>query len=252
MNSVASDFDVIILGAGASGMMCALEAGKRGRSVALLDHGVQVGSKILISGGGRCNFTNLGVSAKNYVSQNPHCCKSALSRYGCGEILALVKESGLPYEERKWGQLFFKCSAREFVEYLRSQCKEAGVQIFLQTAIMAIVRKPEGAFKVQTSTGTFSGGSLVVATGGLSIPRTGATGFGYEIARQFGHTVITAAPALDGFVFSEADVGRFGGFAGLSLDAQISCGVVSFREALLFTHTGLSGPVSLQASLHWN
>ncbi len=250
MNSPAHDFDVIIIGAGASGMMCALEAAKRGRRVALLDHGHQLGAKILISGGGRCNFTNLGASSKNYVSQNPHFCKSALSRYGSAEILELVKESGLPYEERKWGQLFFKCSAREFVEFLRVKCEEAGVLIFLQTSITGVTH--EGRFEVRTSKGVFAGEALVVATGGLSIPKVGASGFGYELARQFGHTLVKTAPALDGFVFSEGDVSRFGGFAGLSLEVQISCGGVSFTEALLFTHTGLSGPVSLQASLHWS
>ena len=252
MNAQSKTFDVVILGAGGAGMMCAIEAGNRGRSVALIDHGKQVGSKILISGGGRCNFTNRNVSTKNYVSQNSHFAKSAFSRFPSDQFIRRIEDSGLPFEERKWGQLFFQRSARDFIEFLRNQCIDAGAEIFLQTEIIRVERNSDQPFEVQTSNGVFYAQSLVVATGGLSLPKVGATGIGYKIAKYFNHSITETAPALDGFVLSEEDAHRYGGFAGISLDTKITCGDISFTEALLFTHAGLSGPVSLQASLHWH
>ncbi|MBI3542688.1 MAG: NAD(P)/FAD-dependent oxidoreductase [Deltaproteobacteria bacterium] len=243
-------FDVVILGAGGAGMMCAMTAGNRGRSVALLDHAEKVGGKIIISGGGRCNFTNVEAGPKNYVSRNEHFAKSALSRYTPADFIALVEKHGIAYHERKHRQLFCDVSARLIIDMLVRECKEAGAEMFLKHAIKG-VRRADGGFVVETDHGEFASGSLVVALGGLSIPKIGATGFGYELARQFGLRLVETAPALDGFVFSESDRQKLSGFEGIAIDASMSCNGISFRENLLFTHAGLSGPVSLQASLHW-
>jgi predicted Rossmann fold flavoprotein len=247
--------DVVILGAGGAGLMCAMQAGGRGRSVLVLDHASKVGGKILISGGGRCNFTNLGASPANYVSSNPHFCKSALSRYPSSKFIELVDRHGIDYHEKKLGQLFCDTSAKEIVKLLTTECEWAGVEIALSTQIEKIERLEESAlpnrFLVTTSRGAFQCESLVVATGGLSIPKIGATGIGYNIAEQFGLKLVERAAALDGFVFTDEDTASFRELAGLSVDVIIETGGKSFRENILFTHAGLSGPAALQASLHW-
>ena len=252
--AILTDFDVIILGAGGAGMMCAIHAGRRGRRVLLLDHSKQLGGKILISGGGRCNFTNLGASPANYVSQNPHFCKSALSRYTPENFIQMVQEHGISYHEKKLGQLFCDHSAREIVALLKAECDRAGARIELGSEIKSVSRlSEEGAFRfrVESSTGAYRCESLVVATGGLSIPKIGATGLGYEIARQFGLKRVETAPALDGFTFADAETRSLRELSGLSVDCVMTCNEVSFRENLLFTHSGLSGPAALQTSLHW-
>ncbi len=249
-------YDVIILGAGGAGMMCAIHAGKRGRTVLVLDHSSKLGGKILISGGGRCNFTNTGASPTNYVSKNPHFCKSALSRYTPADFIRMVEEHQIPYHEKKLGQQFCDESAQNIVNILKSECEDAGAEIILNCKIQK-VSKQETGFQILSSLGEFSCTSLVVATGGLSIPKIGATGFGYEIATQFGINLIETAAALDGFTLNKKDAGNFGDLAGLSFDSIITCKKnqreeISFRESTLITHAGLSGPATLQASLHWN
>ena len=243
-------FDVVVIGAGGAGMMCAREAAKRGRKVALLDHASKVGAKILISGGGRCNFTNLGAGPENYVSQNPHFYKSALSRFTPADFIDLVKEYRIPYHEKKLGQLFCDRSAKDIVDMLVTECEKAGAQFILGCKCEK-VRKSE-RFELQTSLGDFSCDSLVIATGGLSIPKVGATDFGYRIARQFGLNMVYPSPALDGFRFNQKDLKRFGDLTGVSVDALVTCNKASFRENILFTHAGLSGPAALQASLYWD
>ena len=245
-----NSFDVVILGAGGAGMMCAIEAGRRGRRVALLDHGAKAGGKIIISGGGRCNFTNRTASSKEFVSKNEHFAKSALTRFTSGDFIRRVEEHGIAYHERKHGQLFCDVSAREIVEMLVKDCEGVGARFFLNHRIVSASKAGDG-FLIETDQGIFKAPALVIATGGLSIPKIGATGLGLELARQFGLGLVETAPALDGFVFSEADRGRLEGFAGIALDARMTCNGVSFRENLLFTHAGFSGPAALQASLHW-
>ncbi|MBU6376095.1 MAG: NAD(P)/FAD-dependent oxidoreductase [Bdellovibrionales bacterium] len=242
--------DVVILGAGGAGLMCSIEASKRGRQVIALDHAKRLGGKILISGGGRCNFTNLGASPANYKSQNPHFCKSALSRYPSQRFIDLVEKYGIAYHEKKLGQLFCDHSAQSIVDLLEAECQEAGAEIWLDTKIEGL-EKTESGFRVTSSRGALECQSVVVATGGLSIPKIGATGLGYELAQKFGHRLIERAPALDGFTLGSEDTTRFGGLSGTSFDSLITTNGVSFRENILFTHAGLSGPASLQASLHW-
>lgn len=247
-------FDVVILGAGGAGLMCAIHAGHRGRSVLLVDHAKKLGGKILISGGGRCNFTNLGASPANYVSRNPHFCKSALSRYRPEDFLERVRAHNIPFHEKKLGQQFCDRSAQDIVSLLKSDCDEAGAQIELDCKIERIA-KIEGdgpRFRVKTSRGVLECYSLVVATGGLSIPKIGATGFGYELARQFDLGLVDRVAALDGFTFADAEMRSLAEISGVSIDCVISVNGKSFRENILFTHSGLSGPAALQASLHWN
>ncbi len=242
-------WDVIIIGAGGAGMMAAIEAGMRGRRVVLLDHTAKIGAKILISGGGRCNFTNTSISADRYVSQNPDFCRSALARYTSDDFISLVEKHNVRYHEKKLGQLFCDVSARQILEILVEECKEAGVVFHNETKISS-VSKEGNDFLLVTSRGDYQSPSLVIATGGLSIPKIGATGFGYDIAKQFGLKIIPPSPALDGFVFDEGQ--RLSQLAGVSLDTVVTCNNVSFRENILFTHSGLSGPAALQASLYWN
>ena len=237
-------------------MMCAAEAAKRGRSVLILDHAKKVGGKILISGGGRCNFTNLGATSKNYVSENPHFAKSAFSRFSPGDFIQLVQNHRIAFHEKKLGQLFCDESAQNIVNLLVTEATRAGVKFLLNCKIEKVVKteNPENpnGFHVQTNQGEFSCENLVIATGGLSIPKIGATGIGYDIAHQFGLRVTPLAPALDGFDFADTEVQNFRELAGISSDVLITCNGVSFRENILFTHSGLSGPAALQASLHWN
>ncbi len=233
-------------------MMCAIQAGRRGRRVLLLDHSKKIGGKILISGGGRCNFTNTGASPVNYVSRNPHFCKSALSRFTSEDFVELVRSHGIPFHEKKLGQLFCDGSAQAIVDLLREECARAGAEFLLDTRVERIERRDEGGYRVGSSAGPLECESLVIATGGLSIPKIGATGFGYEVARQFGLKLVETVPALDGFVFADAETRSLRELAGVSVDCIIECNGVAFRENILFTHSGLSGPAALQASLHWS
>ncbi len=242
-------FDVIVIGAGGAGLFCAKEAGQRGRNVLVLDHNPKAGSKILISGGGRCNFTNQNAGPENYLSQNPHFCKSALSRFTSSDFLDLVKKHQIPFREKKLGQLFCDLSAQDIVDLLLKECEIGKVQVNLGVKVLSVEKA--GLFKVWTSENLYVSHSLVVATGGLSIPKLGATDFGYELAKQFEIGVVPTRPALDGFRFSKEDEKRFGDLTGLSVDCTASCGGKDFRENVLFTHAGLSGPAALQASLYW-
>lgn len=230
--------------------MCALQAAKRGRRVLALDHAPKIGKKILISGGGRCNFTNLHAGPANFVSRNPHFCKSALARFTPNDFVQMVKEHDIPFHEKKLGQLFCDRSARDIVAMLVQDCERAGVTFRLDCLVQAVT-KPD-RFLLDTSRGSFSSESLVIATGGPSVPDTGATDFGYGIARQFGLTLVEPEPALVGLTWNESDLRLFGDLAGVSAETIVTCRQASFRENILFTHRGLSGPAILQASLYWN
>jgi predicted Rossmann fold flavoprotein len=244
--------DAIILGAGGAGLMCAIHAGRRGKRVLVLDHAAKLGGKILISGGGRCNFTNLGAGPGNYVSQNPHFVKSALSRFRPADFIAMVEAHGIAYHEKKLGQLFCDESARDIVAILEREARDAGAEIRLGTKVLAVSREPsDGDFTVTTEHEMIRARSLVVATGGLSIPKIGATGLGYDLAKQFGLRLVPRAAALDGFTFAESDAVRFRELSGISVDCSVETRGVCFRENILFTHSGMSGPAALQASLHW-
>lgn len=247
----SGDFDVIIIGAGAAGLMCAAEAGKRGRRVLALDHADKLGEKIRISGGGRCNFTNLHTQPSAFISRNPHFCKSALSRYTPHDFIALVERHGIGWHEKTLGQLFCDESARGIVNMLLKETAAAGVVIRLNTKITA-VRALEDGFAVETGGGVFTAEKLVVATGGPSIPKIGASGFGYRIAQQFGLNVIPPRAALVPLTFDDTQLALMKPLSGVSVDpAVVSCDGASFREAALFTHRGLSGPAILQISSYW-
>jgi len=280
-------YDVVVLGAGAAGMMCAFEAGRRGRRVLLLEHGERVGQKILISGGGRCNFTNLHARAENFLSENPHFAKSALARFTPKDFVALVEKHGIKYHEKTLGQLFCDDSAKQIVTMLEKECAAAGVETRVGVSVAAVRRSHvsearHGApgfiadaaerFVVETSAGSFACASVVVATGGLSIPKMGATGFGYEVAREFGHAVIEPRAGLVPLMFSVGDREQWCDLAGLSTEVVGSAvgdagregkkriprsvkedrSKVKFREKLLMTHRGLSGPAVLQVSSYWS
>jgi len=246
--------DVVILGAGAAGMMCAIEAGKRGRRVVLLDHAERVGKKILISGGGRCNFTNIHTRPENFLSENPHFAKSALARFTPTDIIAMVEKHGIRYHEKTLGQLFCDRSAHDIVSMLERECADAGVRIIVSAKVISVSRKER--FEVQTLNEVFESESLVVATGGLSIPKMGATGFGYTLAEQFGLRIIECRAGLVPLTFSPEDRERWCDLAGVSAEVIAIAGVRprqgSFREKMLVTHRGLSGPAILQASSYWH
>ena len=259
--SVAMEmYDVVVLGAGAAGMMCAFAAGRRGRRVLLVDHAERVGKKILISGGGRCNFTNIGTKAENFLSGNPHFAKSALARFTPKDFIALVEKHGIRYHEKTLGQLFCDGSAQQIVGMLEKECAEAGVVTRCGVSV-AGVRQDATGFVVATSLGEFGCAAVVVATGGLSIPKMGATGLGYELARQFGHELVETRPGLVPLMFGAEDRERWCDLAGVS--AEVVGGVGNgaaakggkrgpvFREKLLVTHRGLSGPAMLQVSSYW-
>ena len=246
---VLYDFDAVVLGAGAAGLMCAIEAGKRGLRVAVLDHADRVGKKILISGGGRCNFTNLHCKPENFLSANPHFAKSALARYTPADFIALVKKHGIPYHEKTLGQLFCDRPANEIVAMLLAECAAARVEVFPNTRVRKVARGDR--FLLATEGTEFRAPKLVVATGGLSIPKMGATSLGYEIARQFGICIQECRPALVPLLLDEADSKSWCDLAGVSAEVIATAGRTSFREKLLITHRGLSGPAVLQVSSYW-
>lgn len=243
------DYDVIIIGAGAAGLMCAIEAGKRGRSVLILERNERIGEKIRISGGGRCNFTNLNADNASYLSQNPHFCKSALARFTTANFIALVEKHKIAYHEKMLGQLFCDRSAQQVIDMLKRECDEVGVCIRAGCEVKEVSRAE--TFTVSTNLGAHTSRSLVIATGGLSVPQLGATNFAFAIARQFGLKVTKLRPGLVPLTFQPKDIRFFSSLAGVSIDALVSCDDVSFRENVLFTHRGLSGPAVLQISSYW-
>jgi predicted Rossmann fold flavoprotein len=241
----------VIIGAGAAGLMCALTAAARGRQVLLIDHSNKAGKKILMSGGGRCNFTNMYTDPANFFSQNPHFCKSALARYTAWDFIAMVSKHGVPYHEKKLGQLFCDNKSKDILEMLLEECRQAGVDLHLNTSVQRI-EKTEDGYLLSTGLGPIASPSLVVATGGLSIPTLGATGFGYEIARQFGHNVLATRAGLVPFIITDQLKDLCAELSGTSVACLVSCNDQSFRENILFTHRGLSGPAILQISSFWH
>jgi predicted Rossmann fold flavoprotein len=244
-------FDVLIIGASASGLMCAIEAGKRGRKVIVLDHAAKAGKKIRISGGGRCNFTNYDVSAEHYLSQNKHFCKSALSRYQYYDFLTLLADYKIPWHERDHGQLFCDRSANDIVQMLLSECKKYPVTIQLGAHINSVENHSVDDFQINASTGHYQAKSLVIATGGLSVSKMGASDFGLRLAKQFALNVISTRPGLVPLTYNVKDSKRYKQLAGIALEAEISYGEQRFKENLLFTHKGISGPAVLQISSYW-
>jgi predicted Rossmann fold flavoprotein len=242
-------FDALILGAGAAGLLCAAEAGKRGRRVAVLERADRIGKKILISGGGRCNFTNIHCRPENFLSANEHFAKSALARYAPSDFIALVEKHRIPYHEKTLGQLFCDRSAQDITNMLEAECRSAGVQISLNAKIQGVQHTTE--FKVRTESTEFCAPVLVVATGGLSIPKIGATGQGYDLARQFGLKIVKTRPALVPLVLAKKVQSLYCDLAGVSAAVVVATGRQSFREHMLFTHRGLSGPAILQISSYW-
>jgi predicted Rossmann fold flavoprotein len=241
--------DVVIIGAGAAGMMCAIEAGNRGRRVLLVEHAEKLGEKIRISGGGRCNFTNIGTQPEHFLSANPDFCRSALARYAPRDFIALVEKHGIAWHEKKLGQLFCDGSAQQIIDMLKAECGSAGVQWCMPAKVSSVEKRER--FLVATDRGPFECQSLVIASGGLSIPQIGASPFGYRIAEQFGLNVTELRPALVGLTFAPETLAQFGDLSGISMDAVVSCNGASFRENLLVTHRGLSGPAILQISSYW-
>lgn len=248
MNSIGTD--VLIIGAGAAGLMCAIEAGKRGRRVIVIDHARKPAEKIRISGGGRCNFTNLYASPEYFLSQNAHYCVSALSRYTAQDFISLVEQYRIAYHEKTQGQLFCDGSSQEIINMLLEECKRAKAEIRLQTTVEK-VNKPDARFRVTTNAGEFVCESLVVASGGLSIPKMSASGLGYWIARQFDLNIVPTQPALVPFTLTETQLKQWHPLSGVGLEAEVQCGKQCFRGGFLFTHRGLSGPAVLQISSYW-
>jgi predicted Rossmann fold flavoprotein len=247
---MAHNYDALILGAGAAGLMCAIEAGKRGRRVAVLERAARAGKKILISGGGRCNFTNLHCRPENFISGNPHFAKSALARYTPADFISLVESHSIPYHEKTLGQLFCDHAARDITDMLEAECRAAKVDLILNTAIQEVSHAAE--FIVHAADAEFSAPVLVVATGGLTIPKMGATDFGYQVARQFGIKIRETRPALTPLLFESTDRSTYCDLAGVSTEVIASTDHHAFREAMLITHLGLSGPAILQVSSYWN
>jgi predicted Rossmann fold flavoprotein len=246
---LAHKFDVLIIGAGAAGLHCAMEAGKRGRRVAVLEHAERIGKKILISGGGRCNFTNMHCRPENFISANPHFAKSALARYTPGDFIALVEKHRIPYHEKTLGQLFCDRAAQDITNMLEAECTAAGVQIFVNTRVREVGRT--GEFTVKTDAAEFHAPALVIATGGLSIPKMGATSFGYDVARQFGLKIVRTMPGLVPLIFGAKERKEYCDLAGVSAEVVAAASGPAFREKMLITHRGLSGPAILQISSYW-
>jgi len=245
-------WDVIVIGGGAAGLFCAIEAGKRGRKVLVLEHSERVGKKIAISGGGRCNFTNIHTSSENFLSSNPHFCKSALARYSPSDFISLVEKHGIQYHEKKLGQLFCDGSSQQIIDLLLGECNAANVEILLECQVTGLQK--EASFRVETNQGTFTSSSLVIATGGLSIAPLGATDFGYRVARQFGLQIQAPRPGLVPLTLTSQMQKQLSRLSGISIDALVSCcgqGSPEFRENILITHRGLSGPAILQISSYW-
>ena len=242
--------DVIIIGAGAAGLMCTIEAGKRGRSVLVLDHNKKIGEKIRISGGGRCNFTNRNANPLNFISQNPHFCKSALARYIATDFISLIEKHGIKYHEKDHGQLFCDGSAEQIIQMLLEECRKVNVEI--QTGVSISKIEKQNSFILTTDNSQFVTSSLVIATGGLSIPKMGATNYGLKIAEQFDIKIISPKPGLVPLTFHSKDFDGFKDLSGISIDAEVRCGKIIFRENMLLTHRGLSGPAILQISSYWN
>ena len=243
--------DVVIIGAGAAGLMCAFTAAARGRKVMVIDHANKPGKKILMSGGGRCNFTNMYTEPANFLSQNPHFCKSALARYTQWDFIEMVARHGVPYHEKKLGQLFCDNKSSDILEMLLEECRQAGASLHMDTSVQHIERLETG-YSLQTTLGTVQCESLVIATGGLSIPTLGATGFGYQIGKQFGHNVLPTRAGLVPLTITDQLKELCVELSGTSVDCLVSCNDVSFRENILFTHRGLSGPAILQISSFWH
>jgi len=241
--------DVIVIGAGASGLLCAIEAAKKGRSVLVLDRAAKVCSKLRMSGGGRCNFTNRSVGHENYVSDNPHFCKSALARFTPGDFVSLIEKYSIPFIEKEQGRLFCKKSSMDIVKMLLGEVEKAGVEIQLNCGVLQI--RKNGLFKTGTRRGIFLSESVVLATGGLSYPELGASDIGHRIAREFGIAVTSLRPALVPLVLNKKERPFFSELSGISFDARVSCNKKTFKGNILFTHKGLSGPAVLQISLYW-
>ena len=242
--------DVLIIGGGAAGLMCALAAGQRGRRVILVEHAERCGKKILMSGGGRCNFTNTGTTPAQYLSANPHFCKSALARYTPADFVEMVERHGISYHEKELGQLFCDESSKQIVRMLLDECEWAGVRIETGCSVESVAMD-EAGFDIRTSRGAYRTASLVVASGGLSIPRMGATGFGYQLAAQFGHDVLPTRAGLVPLTLSGTHLERLADLSGLSMPIEARIGKTAFRNAMLITHRGLSGPAILQISSYW-
>ncbi|AWV07471.1 BaiN/RdsA family NAD(P)/FAD-dependent oxidoreductase [Marilutibacter maris] len=252
MSARAHDhYDLLIVGGGAAGLMCALTAGGRGRRVAVVEHANRVGKKILMSGGGRCNFTNTGTTPANYLSANPHYCKSALARYTPWHFIEMVDRHRIAWHEKELGQLFCDVSSKLIVKMLVDECEAVGVRILTSCAVERIGLDDDGRYRLATSQGVLRAPRLVVACGGLSIPSMGATGFGYELARQFGHEVLPTRAGLVPLTLSGKHLERMHGLSGLSLPVTASCNGQSFSNAMLVTHRGISGPAILQISSYW-
>ena len=257
------DCDVLVIGGGAAGLMCAIAAGRRGRRVRLLEHANRCGKKILMSGGGRCNFTNTGTTPANFLSANPHFCKSALARYTPADFIAMVEAHGIAYHEKELGQLFCDGSSKQIVAMLLEECRSAGVRIDAAAAVADVATREDGGFRVvvvpsreggsrgEGIAASIAAASLVVATGGLSIPSLGASAFGYDLARRFGHTVRPLRAGLVPLTLSGKHLDQYADLAGVSLHASARCGKARFDNAVLFTHRGLSGPAVLQVSSYW-
>lgn len=242
--------DVIIIGAGAAGLMCAIEAGKRGRRVLLLDHAEKPGEKIRISGGGRCNFTNLHCSAKNFLSENPHFCVSALKRYTQHDFIKLVQKHNIKYHEKTLGQLFCDESSQQIIDMLMAECAAANVQVSIAQKVTQLAKTADG-FSMLSNGNPLTAKSVVIASGGISIPKMGASGFGYDIAKQFGINVIEPRAALVPLTFEKEMLEYTNSLSGLAVDVAVTCNKMTFKEAMLFTHRGLSGPAILQISSYW-
>ncbi len=248
--SSSPQFDVIVIGAGAAGMMCAATAGQRGKRVLLIDHYHKLGEKIRISGGGRCNFTNIHTRPENFLSRNAHFCRSALARYTPADFIKLVEKHGIKYHEKTLGQLFCDDSAVDIIRMLKDECDQGQVKWRLPCAVEGVAREAD-RYLVHTAQGPVSAGALVIATGGLSVPKIGATPFGYKLAEQFGLPIVPPRPALVPLSFDPQTLERYGDLSGLSLDAEVRCHGGRFREAVLLTHRGISGPAILQISSYW-